>query len=175
MDPQSHLEAEPRCMLGRRFNEDILHYRAEWHPMQYDTDQHLHRRLMASRVRTRDPTTAKLFLLPVYVGRYYDYYWQKWSPDGQPWAVPGPSGGWEKWEWAMGNTSQLVQEAILHVRQNFPYWNRSTGADHFMVFAYDKGRCEQVQGSTPSKPLCSSLCLFLTAITLFPPTSLCQA
>eukprot|EP00884_Botryococcus_braunii_P017223 jgi/Botrbrau1/4184/Bobra.0192s0044.1 len=129
--------------LPSRFNKDILDYRAEWHPMQYDTDQHLHRRMMASRVRTADPDAAKLFLLPVYVGRYYDYYWQKWSPDGQPWAVPGPSGGWEKWEWAMGNTSALVREAILHVRRNFPYWDRSNGADHFMVFAYDKGRCEQ--------------------------------
>jgi hypothetical protein len=78
------------------------------------------------------------------VCRYYDYYWQQWSPEGNPWAVPGTDGGWEKWEWAMGNSSMLVRDAILHVRNNHPYWNRSEGADHFMVFAYDKGRCEQV-------------------------------
>ncbi len=45
----------------------------------------------------------------------------------------------------MGNSSMLVRDAITHVRNNYQFWNRSEGADHFMVFAYDKGRCEQVR------------------------------
>lgn len=37
----------------------------------------------------------------------------------------------------------LVKEAIDHVRFNYPHWNASDGADHFMVFSYDHARCDQ--------------------------------
>ena len=42
-------------------------------------------------------------------------------------------------------TSDLVREAIAHVRDNHPYWNASGGADHFMVFSYDHGKCEMAK------------------------------
>lgn len=41
-------------------------------------------------------------------------------------------------------TSVLVKEAIDHVRMNYPHWNATDGADHFMVFSYDHARCDQV-------------------------------
>ena len=45
----------------------------------------------------------------------------------------------------MQKTSDLVREAIAHVRDSHPYWNASGGADHFMVFSYDHGKCEMAK------------------------------
>ena len=42
-------------------------------------------------------------------------------------------------------TSDLVRDAIAYVRDNHPYWNASGGADHFMVFSYDHGKCEMAK------------------------------
>jgi hypothetical protein len=42
----------------------------------------------------------------------------------------------------MQNTSELVSEALEHVRTNYPHWDKHDGADHFMVFSYDHARCD---------------------------------
>ncbi len=42
----------------------------------------------------------------------------------------------------MQNTSELVREALEHVRSSFPHWENHNGADHFMVFSYDHARCD---------------------------------
>ena len=42
-------------------------------------------------------------------------------------------------------TSELVKAAIAHVRETHPYWNATNGADHFMVFSYDHGKCEMAR------------------------------
>lgn len=39
-------------------------------------------------------------------------------------------------------TSELVRKVLAHVRESHPYWDRRDGADHFMVFSYDHGRCD---------------------------------
>ena len=39
----------------------------------------------------------------------------------------------------------MVRSAIAHVRDNYPHWNASNGADHFMVFSYDHGKCEMAK------------------------------
>lgn len=31
---------------------------------------------------------------------------------------------------------------MAHVREQHPYWDKRNGADHFMVFSYDHGRCD---------------------------------
>lgn len=45
----------------------------------------------------------------------------------------------------MQATSNLVKAAIAHVREQHPYWNATNGADHFMVFSYDHGKCEMAR------------------------------
>ena len=42
----------------------------------------------------------------------------------------------------MQATSEVVRQALAHVREQHPHWNASNGADHFMVFSYDHGRCD---------------------------------
>ncbi len=31
------------------------------------------------------------------------------------------------------------------MRETHPHWNASNGADHFMVFSYDHGKCEMAR------------------------------
>ena len=38
------------------------------------------------------------------------------------------------------------ERPIAHVREQHPYWDRKNGADHFMVFSYDHGRCDMAPG-----------------------------
>jgi len=46
---------------------------------------------------------------------------------------------WGKlWLGAGNATGDAVRAALAHVRQ-MPHWNRTNGADHFMVFSYDRG------------------------------------
>ena len=46
----------------------------------------------------------------------------------------------------MQASSDIVRKAIAHVREQHPYWDRRNGADHFMVFSYDHGRCDMAPG-----------------------------
>lgn len=46
----------------------------------------------------------------------------------------------------MQASSDMVRKAIAHVREQHPYWDRKDGADHFMVFSYDHGRCDMAPG-----------------------------
>ena len=51
---------------------------------------------------------------------------------------------WEPWwdqHWvgAQNATSNVVRAAIRHISHTYPYWNRTNGADHFLVYSYDRG------------------------------------
>ena len=46
----------------------------------------------------------------------------------------------------MQASSKIVRKAIAHVKEQHPYWDRKDGADHFMVFSYDHGRCDMAPG-----------------------------
>jgi len=49
-------------------------------------------------------------------------------------------GDWhrELWLGAGNATADAVRAALAHVRR-LPHWDRTNGADHFMVFSYDRG------------------------------------
>ena len=42
------------------------------------------------------------------------------------------------WLGAGNATGDAVRAALAHVRR-LPYWDRANGADHFMVFSFDRG------------------------------------
>ncbi len=44
--------------------------------------------------------------------------------------------------WCLQNTSELVREALQHVKANHPHWEKHNGGNHFMVFSYDHARCD---------------------------------
>ncbi|CAL8466706.1 g6242 [Coccomyxa elongata] len=136
--------------LPSEFNEDLKELPVQWHPEQYDYDQVLHRHFSNSVLRTDDPEKAQLFFIPVYLGRHYNWFWQQWSTPGKAWDVhkdclphhTPPECFWDKWDRAKQATSELVRKALAHVRERHPYWDKRNGADHFMVFSYDHGRCD---------------------------------
>ena len=78
--------------------------------------QVLHEHFQGSSVRTEDPEQAQLFMIPVYLGRYYNWFWQQWSTPGSPWEIVedceprhragSPECWWEKWMWAKGVSFQ---------------------------------------------------------------------
>ncbi|CAL8466705.1 g6241 [Coccomyxa elongata] len=138
--------------MPAKFTSDIKKLSMEWHPEQYDYDQVLHEHFLNSPARTEDAEQAQLFFIPVYLGRYYNWYWQQWSTPGNPWEIVtdceprhragSPECWWEKWMWGKGNTSELVREALEYVQKQHPYWSKHDGADHVMVFSYDHARCD---------------------------------
>ena len=46
----------------------------------------------------------------------------------------------------MQASSEMVRKAITHVKSQHPFWDKKDGADHFMVFSYDHGRCDMAPG-----------------------------
>ena len=80
--------------------------------------QVLHEHFQGSKVRTEDPEQAQLFMIPVYLGRYYNWFWQQWSTPGNPWEIVedceprhragSPECWWEKWMWAKGVSELLI-------------------------------------------------------------------
>lgn len=80
---------------------------------------------------------------------------------------------WEPWwdqHWigAQNATSHVVRAAIRYVSHTYPYWNRTNGADHFLVYSYDRGMLIVA----PIAPIASALLgKAITLALLFP--SLC--
>ena len=76
--------------------------------------------------------SASVFFIPIYTGRHYHSLLVE--------------GGLSHAD-ALNRTTALVSEAIAWVRNSFPYWNRTNGANHFMVFPSDHGRCHALAGA----------------------------
>ena len=65
---------------------------------------------------------------------------------------------WDQhWVGAQNATSNIVRSAFRHIAQKYPYWNRTDGADHFLVFSYDRGTLQRYEH--PSCLHCASRCL----------------
>ncbi|CAN1182061.1 Probable glucuronoxylan glucuronosyltransferase IRX7 [Linum perenne] len=71
-------------------------------------------------VRTYDPYEADFFFVPVYVSCNFS------KINGFP---------------AIGHARSLISSAIGLVSSDYPFWNRSQGADHIFVASHDFGSC----------------------------------
>lgn len=69
---------------------------------------------MHSSVRTYDPTEANMFYVPTFM-----YEWT------------GPP----------GDGNEYLNILFDHIRQRYPYWNRTNGRDHFFFHTADRGGC----------------------------------
>ncbi|GAQ82765.1 Exostosin family protein [Klebsormidium nitens] len=116
--------------MPKRFTDHVFNRTAAYHDTQYDTDVHLHRFLLTSRVRTLNPEAASLFYIPMYLGYYLNTQWSFEKEDGAPFKE------------GVAHASRFVSDALDHVRTSWPFWNRTNGADHVAVFGYDNGRCD---------------------------------
>ncbi|KAF8732047.1 hypothetical protein HU200_016003 [Digitaria exilis] len=75
---------------------------------------------MESRLRTRDPDLAHVFFLPFSVVKMVKMIYEPGSHD-------------------MGPLKRTVSDYINVLSNKYPYWNRSLGADHFMLSCHDWG------------------------------------
>lgn len=73
---------------------------------------------MESRQRTRDPDRAHVFFLPFSVVRMVQYIYHREHRDMKP-------------------LRRTVLDYINLISGRYPYWNRSLGADHFMLSCHD--------------------------------------
>ncbi|KAK8562011.1 hypothetical protein V6N13_148856 [Hibiscus sabdariffa] len=71
------------------------------------------------RFRTHNPHQAHLFYLPYSVTRLVQYNWVKGTP--------------------MNNLGAIVLDYVNLIATKHPFWNRSLGADHFMLSCHDWG------------------------------------
>lgn len=80
----------------------------------------IHRALLTSDALTVDPYEADFFFVPVYVSCNFS------TVNGFP---------------AIGHARNLIASAIDLVRAEYPFWERTHGADHVFVAAHDFGSC----------------------------------
>lgn len=86
----------------------------------------MHRFLLSSPVRTLNPEEADWFYTPVYTTCDL-------TPNGLPLPFKSP---------------RMMRSAIQLISSNWPYWNRTEGADHFFVVPHDFGACFHYQVSS---------------------------
>lgn len=83
----------------------------------YASESYFKKVLMQSHFITHDPTEADLFFLPFSIARL--------RHDSRV---------------NVGGIQNFIKEYISNISQNYPYWNRTNGADHFYVACHSAGR-----------------------------------
>lgn len=49
--------------------------------------QVLHKHLLKSQVHTEDGERARMFFIPVYLGRFFNHVWQQFSDPSDTWVI----------------------------------------------------------------------------------------
>ncbi|KAK9153818.1 hypothetical protein Sjap_001298 [Stephania japonica] len=83
------------------------------------------------RFRTRNHEEAYVYFLPFSVYQMVQYIWVRGSYDSSPF-------------------DRTINDYINVVAEKYPYWNRSRGADHFMVACHDWKSLNRTPDSMPS-------------------------
>jgi hypothetical protein len=87
----------------------------------YSTEgRFIHAMEMESRLRTRDPARAHVFFLPFSVVKMVKTIYEPNSHDMAP-------------------LKRTVADYVRALSSKYPFWNRSAGADHFMLSCHDWG------------------------------------
>ncbi|WOG96463.1 hypothetical protein DCAR_0415798 [Daucus carota subsp. sativus] len=94
----------------------------------YSTEGNFIYQMENSQFRTRDPDKAHAYFLPMSITAMVHYIYVRDSHDSQP-------------------MKQTVKDYVGVLAGKYPYWNRSTGADHFMVACHDWG--PSISGAVP--------------------------
>lgn len=83
----------------------------------YASESYFKKALMQSHFITEDPSKADLFFLPFSIARL------RHDPRVD-----------------VGGISEFIHNYMTDIRQNYPYWNQSGGANHFYVACHSIGR-----------------------------------
>ncbi|AQK88208.1 putative beta-14-xylosyltransferase IRX10L [Zea mays] len=109
--------------LPSKYNKKLLKKDPRCLNHMFAAEIFMHRFLLSSAVRTFNPEEADWFYTPVYT-----------TCDLTPKGLPLPF-----------KSPRMMRSAIQLIATNWPYWNRSEGADHFFVTPHDFGACFHYQ------------------------------
>jgi hypothetical protein len=109
--------------LPSKYNKKILQKDPRCLAHMFAAEIFMHRFLLSSAVRTLNPEEADWFYTPVYTTCDL-------TPNGLPLPFKSP---------------RMMRSAIQLISSNWPYWNRTEGADHFFVVPHDFGACFHYQ------------------------------
>uniref|UniRef100_A0A2N9FCB3 Exostosin GT47 domain-containing protein n=1 Tax=Fagus sylvatica TaxID=28930 RepID=A0A2N9FCB3_FAGSY len=109
--------------LPSKYNKKILQKDPRCLTHMFAAEIFMHRFLLSSPVRTLNPEEADWFYTPVYTTCDL-------TPNGLPLPFKSP---------------RMMRSAIQLISSNWPYWNRTEGADHFFVVPHDFGACFHYQ------------------------------
>eukprot|EP00897_Mesotaenium_endlicherianum_P005157 jgi/Mesen1/466/ME000101S10690 len=113
--------------LGPEFTYDVLKLTPHWYSVQYDAEKNLTELFKRSLLyRTIDPEQASLFYIPMFGAWYLNSLYVDHLNNMKD---------------AIQSTSQAWGSLLEKVRQNYPYFNRTNGRDHFGILSMDHGRC----------------------------------
>ncbi|EPS64742.1 hypothetical protein M569_10041, partial [Genlisea aurea] len=99
--------------LPKKYNEKILKKNSRCLSSMFAAEIYIHRFLLTSTVRTMNPKEANWFYTPVYT----------------------------TCDLIILEFSHMMTSAIKLISYNWPYWNRTEGADHFFTVPHDFGAC----------------------------------
>ncbi|KAI4381324.1 hypothetical protein MLD38_007404 [Melastoma candidum] len=105
--------------LPPKYNKKLLGRDPRCLTHMFAAEIFMHKFLLSSPVRTLDPSEADWFYTPVYTTCDL-------AENGLP---------------LHHKFARVMRSAILYVATNWPYWNRTDGADHFFVVPHDFGAC----------------------------------
>ncbi|XP_027126549.1 probable beta-1,4-xylosyltransferase IRX10L [Coffea eugenioides] len=109
--------------LPSKYNKKILQKDPRCLTHMFAAEIYMHRFLLSSPVRTLNPEEADWFYTPVYTTCDL-------TPNGLPLPFKSP---------------RMMRSAIQLISSNWPYWNRTEGADHFFIVPHDFGACFHYQ------------------------------
>ncbi|KAH0917991.1 hypothetical protein HID58_025651 [Brassica napus] len=109
--------------LPSKYNKKLLQKDPRCLTHMFAAEIFMHRFLLSSPVRTLNPDEADWFYAPIYP-----------TCDLTPTGLPLPF-----------KSPRMMRSAIQLISSNWPYWNKTEGADHFFVVPHDFGACFHYQ------------------------------
>lgn len=109
--------------LPSKYNKKILQKDPRCLTHMFAAEIYMHHFLLSSAVRTLNPEEADWFYTPIYATCDL-------APNGLPLPFKSP---------------RMIRSAIQFISSEWPYWNRTEGADHFFLVPHDFGACFHYQ------------------------------
>nr|XP_011457789.1 PREDICTED: probable glycosyltransferase At5g20260 isoform X2 [Fragaria vesca subsp. vesca] len=143
---QSHIEMIKRFKIwSYKEGERPLVHLGPMYKRKYDMEGYFIDEIEREEIpfRAKHPDEAHMFFLPFSVAFIVDYVYEPIIT---------------REEYHPNRLQQIVMDYVTVVAHKYPYWNRTNGADHFMVSCHDWGRKISVGHSELYKNFVRVLC-----------------
>ncbi|KAL6761490.1 exostosin-like glycosyltransferase [Haematococcus lacustris] len=102
----------------------------------YALETVFHELMLTSEHRTYDPDEADYFYVPVHVSNLADVVGKAHRP-----YWPVDEDGTARWGHRVYSMSVMLRDTQLWLQANYPFWNKSNGADHVWLLTHDEAPC----------------------------------